>query len=296
MDRELDRVADTRCDVGEGPLWHDDEQRLYWADIARGEVFRYDPATDDHEQVHDCAAFGGYTIQADGSLLLFMSGGRIAVWREGMAEEETVVEGIPAESDGRFNDVVADPEGRVFAGTVTTDDHPGRLYRVDTDGGYEVVEDGLDLPNGLGFTPDRSRLYLTDTGYFTDQHDGRIYRYDYDRATGELSNRETFVDAGEEEGLPDGMTVDAEGAVWSAFWDGGRLVRYDPDDGREIDRVEVPARKVASATFGGEGYGDLYVTTAGGEDRASEGPGAGALFRLSPEVPGRAPFRSRVER
>lgn len=291
MTFDIERVADTICEVGEGPLWCEAESALYWADIARGDGYRYDPERGDYEHLWKGSEFGGYTIQADGALLLFGMAGQVSVRQDD--DSGTVVDEIPAERDGRFNDVLAGPDGQVFAGTVSTDDHSGRLYRVDPDGSYEVLDDGFDLPNGMGFSPDRETLYVTDTGYFRDGHDGRIYAYDYDAATATLSNRHLFVDADDAAGYPDGMTVDAEGHVWSAHWDGGCLVRYAPD-GREVDRVEFPTRKVSSAVFGGEEYRDLYVTTAGGEDRDAEGPGAGALFRVDPGVSGLPEFRSRV--
>lgn len=220
-----------------------------------------------------------------------MEGGRIDRW-DGDGTE-TILNEIPAEHDSRFNDVIADPKGRVYAGTVSTDDHLGSLYRIESDGSYEVVVEGLDLPNGLGFSPDLETMYVTDTGAFRGLHGGRIYEYDYDRATGELSNRRVFADADDEPGLPDGMTVDDGGHVWSAYWDGGTLVRYDPS-GNEVERIEFPAKKVSSAAFGGDDCREMYVTTAGGEDRESEGDGAGALFRCKPTQQGREEFRSRI--
>jgi D-xylonolactonase len=289
MEPEL--IADYECHTGEGPLWHPDEELLYWVDIPNGRLFRYDPTTDDHEQCYDTDVLGGFTVQADGSLLLFEDRGRVEVWRDG--DTETLIEEIPGEEDSRFNDVVADPEGRVFCGTMPTDERGGRLYRLDADATYTVVEEDVAIPNGMGFTPDRESMYFTET------EADAIYRYEYDAETGALSNRETFVDTSGEAGGPDGMTVDAEGYVWSARWDGGCLVRYDPG-GEEVDRVEFPARKVSSVVFGGDDYADAYVTTAlgPGEDVAGtkdvEGEGAGALFRITPDVGGVAEFRSRV--
>ena len=102
-----------------------------------------------------------------------------------------------------------------------------------------------------------------------------------------------FLDVGDEEGVPDGMTVDAEGHIWSARWDGHCLVRYNPT-GTEVARVEFPARKVSSVTFGGDAYADAYVTTAGGDDKQNEGTGAGGLFQVNLGVTGVPEFVSRV--
>ncbi len=285
---EPELIADYACVTGEGPLWHPDENRLYWLDIPEGRMFRFDPAAGAHEQVYQGEPVGGYTIQADGALLLFGARGAVRVWRNGEISA-AVIEEIEGERDGRFNDVIADPAGGVFCGTMATDAHASRFYRLGTEGTLTTLKEDLGLSNGMGFTPDRRRMYHTDT------RKRRINIYDYDEATGELSNERIFVSTPEEpsEGRPDGMTVDAEGYVWSARWDGSCLVRYAPD-GNEERRITFPARKVSSATFGGPDYADMYVTTAGGNNKAENGPGAGALFRLRPGVRGLPPFRSRV--
>ena len=105
-------IADYQCVVGEGPLWHEAEGRLYWSDIVTGRLFRYDPASGHHEQIFSGEQVGGFTIQEDGSLLLFMERGKIASWRDGALT--TLIEEIPAERPTRFNDVIADPRGRVL--------------------------------------------------------------------------------------------------------------------------------------------------------------------------------------
>ncbi len=285
---ELELIADYACVTGEGPLWHPDEQRLYWVDIPPGTIFRYHPATGQHEQFYQgTEAIGGFTFQDDGSLLLFGARGAISILRG--SEITEVIPEIAGEADGRFNDVLAAPGGRVFCGTMPTDSHDGRLYRLDPDGTLTTLLEGVTVSNGLGFTPDLKGLYHTDTSK------GTITLFDFDEATGAISNPQPYLDlkGKGEEGMPDGMTVDAEGCIWSARWDGAVLVRYAPD-GRELLRVPFPARKVSSAVFGGPDYTDLYVTTAGGHDKASNGPGAGALFRLRPGVRGVPEFRSQI--
>ena len=124
-------IADYECTVGEGPLWHPDENCVYWVDIANGRLFRYEAGTGMHEQVYEGDAIGGFTIQDDGALLLFMARGAVKIWRGG--ELSTVLDEIPDERETRFNDVFADPEGRVFCGTMPAPHRGGRLYRLDPD-------------------------------------------------------------------------------------------------------------------------------------------------------------------
>ncbi len=283
MEPEL--IADYQCVTGEGPLWHPQEGRLYWVDIPTGRMFRYDPATGHHEQFYQGDVVGGFTIQDDGALLLFMARGAVKIWRDGQLE--TVIEEIPEERESRFNDVFADPEGRVFCGTMPIRERGGHLYRLDTDGSLHKLLDGIQVSNGMGLTLDRRQLYYTESGA------KKIYLFDYDQATGELSNQRVFKDLTGEEGVPDGMTVDAEGCVWSARWDGSCLVRYSPE-GEELQRIFFPAKKVSSVIFGGPDYTDIYVTTAGGNDKATNGPGAGGLFRLRLGIRGLPEFPSRV--
>ncbi|MBN2004482.1 MAG: SMP-30/gluconolactonase/LRE family protein [Anaerolineae bacterium] len=284
----LEWIADYNCKTGEGPLWHADEKRLYWVDIPNGRLFRYDPGANRHEMCLEGRPIGGFTIQADGALLLFMDKGAVAVWRNGNIEKY-IIDEIPAERQTRFNDVIADPAGRVFCGTMPTKQRPGRLYRLDPDGTLTEVVSDVGVSNGLGFTPDRRGLY------YTDSTEHVIYLFDYDEATGALNNRRDFVRVPQvgNEGVPDGMTVDAEGHVWSARWDGGCLVRYTPA-GEEVQRITLPARKVSCVTFGGEDYTDMYVTTANIEGKKREGAGAGVLFRLNLGIRGLPEFRSRI--
>jgi len=287
MSSEPTVVANYECQVGECPLWHPDEQRLYWTDQFTGRLFRYDPAADSHEQVYDGEDVTGFTFQSTGSLLLFMDGGRVVEWSDG--EQTTVVEGVPEIEDSRFNDVIAEPEGRVFCGTQPAADDRAFLFRLDTDGDLTTLLDDVQLSNGLGFSPALDQLYLCET------MSGTVYRFDYDRGAGTLSNRSTFAEIPQEEGMPDGLTVDTDGCVWVALYGGNCIVRFAPD-GTEQRRIEFPTRDVTSLAFGGPSTSDLYVTSAA--HRADEDDeSAGALFRLSLDgIEGRDPFYSQLAR
>ena len=288
MQREvkLEVIANLKCHTGEGPMWHPDEKCLYWVDIPAAKLFRFCPETGETTTYDTGAAVGGYTIHEDGRLLLFMAEGAVKLWQNG-AVVETVIESLPEEHGNRFNDVIADPEGRVFCGVMSTKQRKGRLYRLDPNGDITVVLENTGTANGMGFSPDLKQMY------FCDSHERTISLFDYDRETGELTNRRIIVKTEGDEGKPDGMTIDAEGFVWSARWDGSRLVKMTPE-GKRLDHVLFPVKKVSCVTFGGDDLTDMYVTTAGSYDTAENGKLAGALFHLNLGVKGRAEFRSRL--
>lgn len=288
---QLEPLADYACNTGENPLYHPGENRVYWTDIPNGKLFRLDCATGEHAICYEGEPVGGFTLQADGALLLFGARGAVRVWRDGVITD-VVVEELPDELDSRFNDVIALPDGSVFCGTMSTKERAGRLYHLTTDGLIQVVLEDVKCSNGLGFTPDRQGIYYTDSPRLT------VDIFDFDATTNALANRRVFaeVPAGVQgEGVPDGLTVDAEGRVWSARWGGSCLVCYDPQDGREKQRIDFPVKKVSSVTFGGPDYADMYVTTAGGQQKETDGEHAGALYRVRvPGVRGVAEFVSRV--
>jgi sugar lactone lactonase YvrE len=279
-------IGDIRCELGENPLWHSAEKCLYWTDIPAGCVYRYDPSAGVVQKVFEGGVVGGFTFQTDNTLLLFMEGGRIAQLNQGKIS--TLIEGIPDERTTRFNDVIADPRGRVFCGTMPTAERPGRLYRLDTDGKLNKLVEGIGCSNGLAFSLDHRHLY------YTDSHAYVIYRFEYSEKTGDIANQEVFIRCLEADGYPDGLTRDSEGYLWSARWGGGCVIRYSPE-GIEERRIPLPAKLVTSLTFGGPNFSETYVTTARDAGVSDPDPDSGAVFRLSTGIRGVAEFSSRIQ-
>lgn len=248
-DNTVELVAPLNCQVGENPLWHPEAATLFFVDILAGTVFAYTPANKTCRVFCQTRITGGFTLQEDGSLLLFQDGRVAILSMDGTLRE--VMSGL-CPHNARFNDVIADPEGRVYAGVMNGN---GRLLRFDPDGKVTELFDGVGIPNGMGFTPDLEGMY------FTDSAARQIYKFDYDRKTGNITNRRIFAEISPDEGLPDGMTVDAEGYVWTAVWFGGRVKRFAPD-GRLARGVFFPAYQTASLTFGGPARDDIFVTTS----------------------------------
>ena len=287
MNRSVDPevIANFACHTGEGPMWHPDEQSLYWVDIPASKLFRFCPETGDTITYDTGSNVGGFTIHEDGKLLLFMANGAVKLWKDGIVE--TVIEELPDERGNRFNDVIADPEGRVFCGVMSTEKRKGRLYRLDPNGSITIVLKDTGTANGMGFSPDLKQMYFCDSGECT------ISVFDYDRDTGILSNRCILAQPEGDQGKPDGMTVDAEGFIWSARWNGSCLLKMSPN-GQVLEHLMFPVKKVSCVTFGGDDLTDMYVTTAGGQNPAENGELAGALFRLNIGVKGRLEFRSKL--
>ena len=269
MNPEL--IADYANKCGEGPLWNPIDKQLYWVDIPNGQVYRYDPSTNKHELYFQApTGIGGFTIQPDGSLLCFMYRAGLAVLENGKLRY--LIEEIKDEKGRHFNDVIADPVGRVYAGTMEDSSGKGTLYRLDLDGTFTPILDGIGISNGMGFTSDKKSMYYTDSETY------RIDIFDYDIKTGELSNRRTFVNT-PEGGLPDGMTVDSEGNIWSARFGGYGVYKYSLEGVLE-HKLDIPMRNTTSVIIGGENYNEMYITSAGGEDKTLNGEYAGALYRV----------------
>ena len=252
MDYKIEMLAAENAKVGEGPLWVPAEQKLYWTDIQTGRFFRYDPATKTNETIHRGIFVGGSAVNKNGGFV-FGTWEGVMLWNSDSdwkwyRKDETGGERM------QFNDTAAGPDGSFYAGPAYGEPK-GELLRFKPDGSLEVIADGLSISNGMGWSPDLR------TFYHTDSTPKQIYAYDYDPARHIVKNKRVLVQLGDDLGVPDGMTVDAEGFIWSANWGGGCIIRFDPD-GKEERRIPMPASQSSSVMFGGPDLTDIYVTSA----------------------------------
>jgi sugar lactone lactonase YvrE len=270
--------------IGESPVWSAAEQALYWVDVEGKLVQRIDPATGDIKR---------WTMPEVTSCIgLRQRGGLVAGTRTGFVFLDTITGAVvpithpEADMPGnRFNDGKVDRAGRFWAGTKNIANSPettGSVYRLDPDLEARRVDRCISCVNGIAWAPDNRTMYLCDTWL------RRIYAYDFEPAAGLARNRRLFAQLGPEDGYPDGLTVDADGFLWNAHYDGWRITRYAPD-GR-IDRiVRMPVQQVTSVMFGGTDLRTLFVTSASlrlaPEARASQ-PLAGHVFAFEPGVTG----------
>ena len=273
----IELLVDARNDLGEGPLWDVDEQRLYWID-SHGKA------------VHRCDAEGkerqSWTVPEHiGSFCLRERGGGVVSLRNGFhfLDFSTGAVQLIADPEAdirrtRLNDGKVDRQGRFVAGGMDYEERDplSGLYRLDADLSVTRLESGIIVSNGPCWSPDGK------TFYFADSWARRIWAYDYDTATGDLLSRRLFADfEGHLRGYPDGATVDAEGCLWSAEVYGGRLVRFAPDG--TIDRlVGMPVDSITSVMFGGAGLDVLYVTSMARpfQGRRRQEREAGGLFAV----------------
>ena len=277
---EVEQLLTAANQLGEGPLWHIKEKALYWVDI-EGECFhRFFPETGKQDTFQVGQPIGCLAFRASGGLVLALRDG-LGYWNQDIQDIEIVANPEASRKNARFNDGKVDRKGRLWAGTIGEDANSS-LYRLDQDSSIHTMETGITISNGIGWSPDDKTMYYTDTALRV------IYAYDFDLPSGEIKNRRKFVQVPVTEGFPDGLTVDSEGFIWSAQWDGWRVNRYDPDG--TIERViNMPVQRPTSCTFGGENLDQLYITSAWTglhEIDRREQPMAGDLFCVQTEIKG----------
>lgn len=286
-------ALEATAELGECPRWHAGEQRLYWVDIARCELHRFDPATGRDEMRRFAAPIGCFAFVEGGGLLLGMKDGfaMLADWdAEPRPYGEQILAGRP---DLRMNDGRADSRGRFWAGSVNMakSAHDAALYRLDTDGSVAMIENGMLTCNGAAFDEDGRHFHHADTPSHA------LRRYDADPASGTLRNRTIFHQFPMGQGRPDGGSFDAAGCYWSALFDGGRVVRLSPEGGI-VATVPLPVSRPTMIAFGGEDLRTAFVTTACAgliEEELAHQPLAGSIFSFRVEVPGlpECPYRQR---
>jgi sugar lactone lactonase YvrE len=280
----IEVAVDVRPEVGEGPHWDEASESLWFVDITGGAVLRHHSIDGTVNQFSVGQEVGAAIPRAGGGLVLAVRDG-IAVTTETGDNFQIAVAIESTQRTNRMNDAKCDPVGRLFAGTTAFDFAPeaGALYRIDPDWSYATVVSAVTTSNGMGWSPDGNRMY------FIDSATQGVDVFDYDIASGSLGTRRRLVSIAPEEGVPDGMTVDADGRLWVACFGAGAVRCYSPA-GELLHVVAFPVSQVTSCAFGGRDLSDLYVTSAGyqftREQRAKE-PLAGATFVCRPGAVGR---------
>ncbi|XP_061482974.1 regucalcin [Rhineura floridana] len=281
---KVECVVQENCKIGESPLWEEKESSLLFVDITGKKVYRWNSLTKEVHSVSVDAPVSTVSLHKSGDYIITLGTQFAALnWKK---KSVTTINHVDKDkSNNRFNDGKVDPAGRLFAGTMAEEirpavleRHQGSLYTLFPD--HSVVKhfDKVDISNGLDWSLDhRTFFYIDSLSYSVDA-------FDYDLQTGKLSNRKSIYKMEKEESIPDGMCIDSEGKLWVACYDGGRVIRIDPETGKRIQTVKLPVDKTTSCSFGGKDYSELYVTSACqamDEASLSRQPKAGSVFKIT---------------
>ncbi len=267
-----------RSELGEGPVWDARTRALCWVDITSGHIHEFRFPDNNHSLLDTGEMVGAVALLPDGNYLAALQSGLAVIDRESGARKP-LCHPEAARPGNRYNDGKCDPAGRFWVGTMALDEQPGAgsLYMLNSDLTTELKVEGVSISNGLAWSADQRTLY------YIDSPTRRVQAFDFDKKTGNLSNRRVAFSIPEEEGSPDGMTIDREGMLWIAHWDGWQVARWNPANGEKLLGWRLPAARITSCTFGGDGMNDLFVTSArvglSAKELASQ-PLAGAVFLI----------------
>jgi len=274
-------VLDARNELGEAPLWHPAEGALYWVDCISRELLRHVPGTEELMRWSLRDAPGSFAFCQDGRILLAHRRGLAFFDPATGLETPLTAKGVDFAVE-RFNDGKCDAHGRFWVGSMDRQlKRPiGSLYRFDRRLNLERVDSAfMTLSNGIAWSPDGRVMYVCDS------RPGAVLSYDFEPQSGTVSNRRVFIDYIGRPGRPDGCTVDAEGGLWVAEFDGSRVSRHDPD-GKCEREILLPVTRPTSVAFGGTQLTTLFITSMrNGLDLLSQ-PLAGGLFAIDPGVKG----------
>jgi sugar lactone lactonase YvrE len=290
---EITIAAPTGDGTGEGAVWKADEAALYWTDITRFLIHRYDTASASVKTWLFREPVVALSLTTESDRLLVALGSHLIHWWPAQDRREDHGFVLPASPAVRLNDGRSDPAGNFWVGSMRNNVGPdgesleaggtdGKLFRITPDGVVRVVQEGLMISNTLCWSPDRTRFYFADTMR------NLIWEYAYDAASGEIGQQRVFFE-GFERGWPDGSAMDAEGYLWNCRYGGRCVVRVAPDG--KIDRViDMPVSNITTCAFGGPDLRRLYVTSAGAQGERL----AGSLFSIETSVAGQAENRFRL--
>jgi sugar lactone lactonase YvrE len=269
-------VVDHICLLGEGTLWDTGRESICWIDILRGEIHEFHPATHVFKTISLHQMVGSIAVCKDGNFIAALKNGFAKVHRH--SGEVTMISNPESHLPGnRFNDGKCDPAGRFWAGTMSHTDEPGKGSLYVLDERLEVTKkmENLSISNGMAWSGDQETFYYIDTPTFS------VAAFRYDKKNAEISEKKIVVRVPVGDGSPDGMTIDQEGMLWIAHWDGWQVTRWNPRTGKKILSIPFPAARVTCCCFGGPDLHDLYVSTARNglsEEQLNDQPLAGSLF------------------
>lgn len=281
---KVELVLDTKSALGEGAIWNYKTGELIWINITDKILNIYNPELNFNKELLTGKMIGTVVPTESGKLIVALEDGFYQLDPE--TGSKSFISNPEEDVTGnRFNDGKCDPAGRFWAGTMSKTGKPnaGALYRLNPDSSVQNMIDEVSISNGIAWSLDHRKMYYIDTPT------QEVSAWDYNNDTGEIFNKRTAIKIPVEMGSPDGMTIDEEGNVWIALWNGSAVGCWNPESGELLRKIYVPAKNVTSCAFGGEDLGTLFMTTARqgtSEEDLEKFPHSGGLFKVRPGVKG----------
>ena len=293
LNRNMDHITvvnDAKAILGEGCLWDNREQVLWWVDINGYRLHQHNPATGENKSFDVGSHIGTVGLRESGGLIIATAADGFAGFDPNTEATEPIAHPEADLEITRYNDGKPGPNGSFFCGSMGFEGQQGvgSLYRLDVDHTVEKIASNITVSNGMAWNA------AEDTMYYIDTPNMAVEAFDYDKSTGAVGNRRTVITIPEGVGYPDGMTIDNEDKLWVSHWDGQAVHRWDPITGRHLHTVPIPATKVTCCTFGGRNFDTLYVTSARiglEETELQQQPLAGGLFSVQVGQSGRPAYR-----
>lgn len=275
-------LIDAKSTLGEGPVWDINKQLLYWVDIEGCLLHAYNPSNGEKQERHFDKMIGAAVPTSSGKLLLALESGLASF----SFENDTLLRHTALQNtdpEMRYNDGKVDPNGNFWIGSMHKHfaQKSGNLYQVKSNFKTSILIPETTISNGMAWTSDRKMFYFIDSPTF------KVRSYDYNN--GVISNGKTAFEIPKHFGSPDGMCIDSENMLWIAHWGGHCIRRWNPINGKVLDKIFIPAPHVTSCCFGGENLKTLYITTARSgltTESLEEFPLSGGLFTYTPEISG----------
>ena len=288
MSLQFDLFSDYSCELGEGPFWDSKRSRLHWVDIIGKKITSQNL---DGSNIHALEVDGnpGCVVLSDDGTMVAGVDNQISSL-DGDGNLLRVLADTKEGSGLRFNDGKCDPSGRFWVGSMDRKEKNklGSLYSWNSIEGLVNREQGVTVSNGMGWSPDNSLFY------YIDSPTREVSVYDFDLSTGSINNKRRFISFTEEDGFPDGMTIDKDGRLWIAFWGGSKIMCVNPDSKAIEEVVSFPVSKITSCAFGGEKMDRLFITSAKVQVNEEDEPMAGKTFVVSPGVKGQPSFNLKL--
>lgn len=266
-------IVRATADVGEGPFWNPDKAVVHWVDIPSGLIMTTQYPGGETTTFHHHEMVGAAIPRKNGGMVAAVQSGFV-----GFDDNWEVTHTVPLLAAGyRMNDAATDSSGRMWAGSNTLDFVPGEgtLWRLDHDWNADIVHTGLTLPNGIGWSPDGTTMYLVDS------MEKLILQFPFDPQSAHISGPPTvFAEPEAFDGLPDGLAIDTRGHLWVAEFGASQVTEFSPD-GAIISRIAIPTKQPTSLAFVGSGRDRLWVTSAASGLNPATDPLAGSMFEIA---------------